>query len=50
MAIYPFTVLLRMPVNEMEELVARAQEEAADPAYKAYVSLYALPPSIVSSC
>ncbi|PYI33184.1 S-adenosyl-L-methionine-dependent methyltransferase [Aspergillus indologenus CBS 114.80] len=40
LALYPMTQRLRMPYEEFEQLISRAQEEAGRPGLKAYFPLY----------
>ncbi|PYI13701.1 S-adenosyl-L-methionine-dependent methyltransferase, partial [Aspergillus japonicus CBS 114.51] len=40
LALYPMTQRLRMPYEEFEQMISRAQEEAGRPGLKAYFPLY----------
>jgi hypothetical protein len=39
-ALYPLTQRSRMPLQDFEDLVARARQEAENPSLKAYFPLY----------
>ncbi|KAM3481830.1 hypothetical protein MY8738_004326 [Beauveria namnaoensis] len=39
-SLYPLTEQMKMPIEEYEQLISRARDEAGDPGLKAYFPLY----------